>query len=264
MTCDRLGGGLTEVDFTKPGPVCDLINVWAEQKTGGRIKQIVSPGSITPLTRFILTNAVYFKGQWAEPFEVPQTKTAPFLSEGASTLVPMMQQVASCRFGNFKVLEKPYRGGEIAMMILLPDYPQAMPELEQSLSAEKVKEWSSKLDLQKVDISMPKFELQTSMPLTPALRSLGMARVFDHRQADLSGINDGKEPLWLDWVEQQANVDVDEEGTRAAAITTSFGGGAIEARPRVFRADHPFIFLIRDTRTGCIFFMGRLVKPALH
>ena len=139
--------------------------------------------------------------------------------------------------------------------------PRALSDLEQSLSAEKVKEWSSKLKVQLVDIFLPKFKLETDIPLTDALTSLGMARVFDPRQADLSGINGGKEPLWLDWVLQRAYVNVDEEGTEAAAVTAVSGAGGEMPRIAVFRADHPFVFLIRDTRSGCILFLGRLVKP---
>ena len=155
------------------------------------------------------------------------------------------------------------RGREIAMMILLPKKgPQALTELEQLLSAEKVTEWSSRLESQMVDITLPKFRLETNVPLRQALFSLGMARLFDPRNADLSGINGGKEPLWLDWILQQAYVNVDEEGTEAAAVTLGGGSGRVEPRIATFRADHPFVFLIRDTRTGCILFMGRLVKPA--
>ena len=150
-TRDRFGGGLVEVDFAKPAPVCDLINAWADQKTAGRIKQIVGPDLITPQLRFIVTNAVYFKGQWAEPFNAVATKTGPFFSGDDRIDVPLMHQTTHCRYGSFdniKVLEKTYRGGEIAMMILLPKKdPQALSDLEQSLSAEKVKEWSSKLEV---------------------------------------------------------------------------------------------------------------------
>ena len=265
---DRFGGGLAEVDFTKPAPVCDLINAWANQQTAGMIKQIVAPDLITPQLRFVVTNAVYFKGHWAEPFKSAATKTAPFFSGDDRIDVPLMHQVTHCRYGSFdniKVLEKSYRGREIAMMILLPKKdPQALSNLEQSMSAEKVKEWSARLESQMVDITLPKFRLETNVPLKQALSSLGMSRVFDPRSADLSGINGGKEPLWLDWILQQAYVNVDEEGTEAAAVTATggFGGGQMEPRIAIFRADHPFVFLIRDTRTGCILFMGRLARPA--
>jgi serpin B len=264
---DRFGGGIVEVDFGKPAAVCDLINAWADQKTAGTIKQIVTPDAIKPLLRLIVTNAIYFKGRWAESFEAAATKTGPFFSGVEQIDIPLMHQVARCRYGSFdniKVLEKTYRGGEIAMMILLPEKdPEALSDLERSLSAEKVKEWLHKLASRRVDVTLPKFRLETNVPLMDALQSLGMARVFDSRKADLSGINGGKEPLWLDWILQRAYVDVDEEGTEAAAVTAAGLGGGISRAPRIpiFRADHPFVFLIRDTRTGCIFFLGRLVKP---
>ena len=266
-TRDRFGGGLAEVDFGKPAPVCDLINAWADQNTAGRIKRIVAQDLITPQLRFIVTNTVYFKGEWAERFKAGETKTGPFFSGNDRIDVPLMHQTVQCRYGAFgdvKVLEKTYRGGEIAMMILLPTRdPKALSDLEQSLSAEEVKQWSSRLTSQTVEITLPKFRLETSIPLMHALASLGMARVFDPGKADLSGINGGKEPLWLDWILQRAYVNVDEEGTEAAAVTGIGGlfGGAVKPRVAFFRADHPFVFLIRDTRTGCILFLGRLVKP---
>jgi serpin B len=265
-TRERFGGELAALDFANRAAACETINAWADEKTAGKIKQVISPDAISPRLRLILTNAVYFKGQWAARFKASATRTAPFFSGDERIDVAMMHQTAECRYGAFddvKVLEKSYRGGEIAMTILLPEKgPQALADLEQTLSAEKVKEWTSRLKLHTVDVHLPKFRLETSIPLTSALTSLGMARVFDARRADLTGINGGKEPLWLDWILQRAFVDVEEEGTEAAAVTGGgMFGGAAPPRIVVFRADHPFVFLIRDTRTGYILFMGRLVKP---
>ena len=242
-TRDRFGGGLAEVDFAKHGPTCNLINAWADQQTAGRIKQIVDPSVITPQLRLIVTNAVYFKGLWADPFKADATKTGLFFSGDDRIDVPLMHQTTLCRygsFGNIKALEKPYRGGEISMMILLPlRDPQALTDLEKSLSAEKVKEWSAHLRTQLVDFTLPKFKLEATIPLASALASLGMPRVFDHARADLSGINGGKEPLWIDWILQRAYINVDEVGTEAAAVTGGGSGGGNGAASRCFSCRPP-------------------------
>ena len=266
-TRERFGAELVEADFTQPAPLCDLINAWADKQTAGKIKQVIDPSLIKPDLRFIVTNAVYFKGLWAEPFKKEGTKTAPFFAAGGQVDVPLMHRLTRCRYSSFdnvKVLEKPYRGGEIAMMVLLPENePNSLDDLEKSLSAKKLDQWAADLEMKEVDIFLPKFTLETTMRLNQPLTTLGMAEVFDQKRADLSGINGGKEPLWLDWILQRAYVNVDEEGTEATAVTGLGGGGMGMPEPKikVFRADHPFLFLIRDTRTGCILFMGRLAKP---
>ena len=268
-TRERFGAELADVDFSQPADACRLINVWAHKQTDGKIKQIVEPSSISPQTRLIATNAVYFKGLWSDPFKKDATLMAPFYpADGGEATAPLMHQLTHCRyasFGNLKVLEKPYRGGEIALLVLLPEKGRsALEDLEKALSAEKLGEWTSSLRTETVDVRLPRFRLEAAIPLNSALASLGMVRVFDRRLAELAGINGGKEPLWLDWVLQQAYIQVDEEGTEAAAVTTGgMGGGFAGPRPKikVFHADHPFVFLVRDTRTGCILFMGRLAKP---
>ena len=213
--------------------------------------------------RLIVTNAVYFKGLWAERFRAEGTKTAPFFTTSGWVDVRLMHKVSHCRYGSFdgvKVLEESYRGGDLSMLVVLPrNEPGAIGELERSLSSEKLQEWTSSLEMQTVNVFLPRFKLETTMPLGGQLASLGMKQVFDPKQADLSGIHSGKERLYLDWILQPAYINVDEEGTEAAAVTAGgfFGGGGIEPKIKVFRADHPFLFFIRDTRNGCILFMGR-------
>jgi serpin B len=265
-TRERFGAGLTEVDFAKPERVCDLVNAWADKNTAGKIKQIIDPSLLTPQSRLVVTSAVYFKGLWAEPFKKEGTRTAPFFTAGGEVDARFMHKVTPCRYGSFgsvKILEKPYRGGEIAMLVLLPtNEPDSLYDLEKSLSVENLGVWTSKLNMETVDLSLPKFKLEATLPLNQALTSLGMVEVFDRKQADLSGM-DGKGGLFLEQVLQRAYINVDEEGTEAAAVTAGMGGffGGPVPEIKVFRADHPFLFLIRDTRTGCILFMGRLAKP---
>ena len=268
ITRERFGTDLAEVDFVRPETVCRAINGWADEKTAGMIKRIVGPDTINDRLRFVLTNAVYFKGEWADKFEKGLTHAGPFQVGDEKIEVPMMLQVTSCRHGradNIQILEKPYRGGALAMMILLPGKePGALTALEGLLSAEKVKQWSgSSLTKQTVEVLLPKFRLESDFALHNLLPSMGMSKVFQAGQADLSGIHAGGEPLWLGPVLHRAVVDVDEKGTRAAAVTLGGGtfGGPVVPDGRIFCADHPFIFLIRDTRTGAILFLGRLMKP---
>ena len=178
----------------------------------------------------------------------------------------MMHQVASCRYGlsdNLHILEKTYRGRDLAMMILLPEAdPSAWRDLEQLLSAEKVKQWSSGLKRQTVDVYLPDFEIETSLSLDQSLAAMGMPKLFQPVEADLSGMHTDKTPLCLNRVLHQASIRVDESGTAVAAATVVMGGFGGPPLPMpVFRADHPFVFLIRDTRTENILFLGRLVQP---
>ena len=162
-----------------------------------------------------------------------------------------------------QILEKTYRGRDIALMVLLPARgAEQLEALERSLTAEKLNAWSAQLREQEVDVYLPRFELTTDYQLRDTLAAMGMPRLFDAARADLSGIHGGSEPLWLATVLQHALVQVDEAGTVAAAVTMMGGLGGMPPRVPVFRADHPFLFLIRDRRTGSILFFGRLLRPA--
>ncbi len=261
---EQFAADLAAVDFAQPDAVCQAMNAWAREKTAGKITQITDPSTIDKSQRFALTNAVYFKGQWAALFNQDDTTVAPFFTEDGKIDIAMMTLRETCRYGvadDMAILEKTYRGGRIAMMILLPENePGSMADLERLLSADKVKEWSRHLRKQEVEIYLPRFKLETDLPLDALLASMGMSKVFQPDQADLSGITTGKERLWLGYASHRAFVTVDEQGTEAAAVTGVGGMGAPPKIP-VFRADHPFVFLICDTRTGAILFLGRLMKP---
>ncbi len=261
---EQFAADLAQVDFAQPEAVCLAMNAWAKEKTGGKIAQIADLSTIKKSQRFALTNAVYFKGHWANQFNPGETTVAPFITEDGKIDVAMMTLHETCRYGaadDVAILEKTYRGGRIAMMILLPENePGAMADLQRLLSAEKVRQWSRQLGKQEVEIYLPRFTLETRLPLDELLASMGMSAVFQPDRADLSGITTGKERLWLGYARHQAFVSVNEQGTEAAAVTSL---GTMGGPPPVptFRADHPFVFLIRDTRTGAILFLGRLMKP---
>ena len=268
LTRNHYGGELVQVNFQQPEAARQIINAWIEAQTRQRIQNAIGPGVLNSYTRLVLTNAIYFKGKWASPFRMDATHPAPFRTGDQKVNVMMMYQRDNCRYGtegDLQILEKSYGGGDLSMMILLPKWRAgAFAELESALSAEKVSAWASRLAPRQVDVYLPKFKLETGYRLVDVLARMGMPRAFSPAEADLSGMNGGKEPLWLQAVIHRAYVSVDEEGTEAAAATAVGGFGGMSMRPPpipVFRADRAFVFLIRENRTGSILFLGRLVQP---
>jgi len=263
------GAGLHEVDFAGNAEGArETINTWVEKETRDKIKNLIPPGTLTPQTRLVLANAIYFKGTWASQFEKKATKNGDFLlAPGRKVRVPMMRQEEDFGYldgGDFQALQMTYKGGELAMLILLPKKTDGLAALEESLTDARLAEWVSKLGSANVAVTMPRFKMTWQSGLAKWLKKMGMNLAFDAGKADFSGMNGGKEPLWISEVIHKAFVDVNEEGTEAAAATAAIalGGEAAPSKPVVFRADHPFLFLIRDVRSGCILFLGRLVNPS--
>ena len=261
------GGQLNEVDFVGATETArQTINAWVEKKTNDKIKNLIPKGVLDSMTRLVLTNAIYFKGNWARQFKEDKTKEAPFtLSGGKKVDVAMMNQTA--KFGymetdTFQGLELPYVDNELSMIVLLPKKHDGLSELEQSLTLEHLSQWQSKLVKREVVVSIPKFKLTSQFSLASVLKAMGMTDAFSS-SANFSGMN-GKRDLFISAVIHKAYVDVNEEGTEAAAATavtmrlTSMGPSS---RPPVFRADHPFLFLIRDNQSGSILFIGRVMNP---
>jgi len=270
------GGEVNEVDFVIAAePARKTINAWVEKQTNNKIKNLIAPGVLNHLTRLVLTNAIYFKGNWARQFEKDKTKDAPFtLLNGEKLDVPMMNQTAEFNYmetDDFQALELPYVDDELSMIILLPKQAACAPgdgvtDLEKTLTTGSLSQWLAKLRKRKVIVSVPKFKMTSQFSLSGVLKSMGMTDAFSAK-ADFSGINacapGSRKDLFISAVIHKAYVDVNEEGTEAAAATgvvmgiTSVGPTEIP----VFRADHPFIFLIRDNRSGCILFIGRTINP---
>ncbi|OHB77236.1 MAG: hypothetical protein A2Z25_08330 [Planctomycetes bacterium RBG_16_55_9] len=261
------GGRLSEVDFAGAAETArQTINAWVEKQTNDKIKNLIAQGVLDSMTRLVLTNAIYFKGHWARQFEEDRTKDAPFtLADGQKVDVAMMNQTANFGYMEaeaLQALELPYVDDELSMIVLLPREHDGLSELEKSLTLENLSQWMSKLYKREVVVSMPKFKLTSQFSLASVLRVMGMEDAFS-RSADFSGMN-GKKDLFISAVIHKAYVDVNEEGTEAAAATavtmklTSIGPGP---RPPVFRADHPFLFLIRDNQSGSILFIGRVMNP---
>jgi serpin B len=255
------------VDFVMNAEaVRSRINNWTEERTKGRIKDLLRPGSISAQTRLVLASAIYFYGTWQAPFVTSKTKPAPFtLPAGATTQAAFMNQTS--HFGytetpSAQLLEMPYAGTGFAFDVLLPKTAAGLPELERSLAKDTLTGWLGNLAPRNVQLSLPKFRAESEFSLGKTLAAMGMPTAFSN-QADLSGIS-GKRGLMISEVVHKAFVEVSERGTEAAAATGAVIAAARARAPEqavVFRADHPFLFLIRDTRTGAILFIGRLTDP---
>ncbi len=259
-------GRLNEVDFVKAAETArETINTWVEKKTNGKIRNLISQGVLDSMTRLVLTNAIYFKGNWARQFEEKRTKDAPFTLAGGQK-IDVATMYKKAEFGymetdTFQTLELPYVDEELSMVILLPKQFDALDEFEKTLTPENLMQWLAKIHKCEVVVFVPKFKMTSQFSLASVLKSMGMKDAFSS-DADFSGIN-GKRDLFISAVIHKAYVEVNEEGTEAAAATgvvmrlTSIGPAPIP----VFRADHPFLFLIRDNLSGSILFIGRVANP---
>ena len=270
ITNKYYGAGFKEVDYVGAREQArQMINLWVAGKTNGRIKDILQSEDLTELTRLVLTNAIYFKGKWQIQFKPEATKTMPFqVSANERVDVPMMHQVAKFNYAEndqAQVLELPYAGGDLSMVILLPKPGYELAELESMLSPELVQSWLSDLSMEKVEVFLPRFKLEERFVLNRELQRLGMVDAFDEVRADFSGMTPGPQ-LYISTVIHKAFVEVNEEGTEAAAATAVVMNAkmsvSVMERPHLFLADHPFVFAIRDLRSGSILFMGRLSRPA--
>ncbi len=253
--------GLQTVDYAGATEEArQTINRWVEQRTEDKIKELLKPGILTPLTTLVLTNAIYFKGDWAAQFDPDKTQDAPFtLLDGKQVSVPLMNQTGEFGYAedaDVQVLELPYAGEALSMVVLLPREPDGLPALEKSLDARKLADWLAKLRPRTVRVALPRFKMTSEFQLNEVLQAMGMRDAF--AEADFSGMT-GARDLFIGAVVHKAFVDVNEEGTEAAAATAVVM--LRSSLPPPFRADHPFLFLIRDTRSGSILFLGRVINP---
>jgi serpin B len=264
------GGGLQQVNYRHPGEAAQTINTWVAGQTNDKIQNLISPDALSAYTRLVLTNAIYFKGNWATAFDSNLTRDANFtLASGDQVNVSMMHQTSSYGYmdsDGYQVLELPYADGRLAMDVILPDAGSGLSGVDISQLPSDLNQWLQGLcHQQQVIVSLPKFTMTTSFQLAQPLEALGMTDAFSNG-ADFSGITDAHR-LKIDAVIHKAFIDVDETGTEAAAATAA----TIEARctcmsappapPIEFNADHPFLFTIRDTQTGTVLFMGQEMNP---
>ncbi|OGR17451.1 MAG: hypothetical protein A2X81_02150 [Desulfobacterales bacterium GWB2_56_26] len=243
------------------------INNWVEDQTREKIKDLIQPGDLSDLTRLVLVNAIYFKGIWADQFKAENTKEMPFHVTAARTIrAPMMSRQLECRYASLPeldILELPYVGGGLAMIVLLPKEIDGVRKVESELSADNLARWLGALSQREVQVFLPKFKTTSRFSLNDTLSTMGMIDAFSEARADFSGMDGRPGWLYIGAVIHQAFVEVNEEGTEAAAATAVvMRTQAIGAPPPTFRADHPFVFLIQEKQTGSILFAGRVTDPS--
>ena len=269
---EQFGGKLESLDFSKSDQAAKTINDWVASQTQDKIKDLVPASALDANTRLVLTNAIYFKAPWTNQFKAQLTKDHDFFLDGEKTTqAKMMEQTTHFGYNELdgvKVLEMGYEGSHVSMVILLPDKKEGLGALEEALAV-KPKEGSpldaylKDMKSSKVHVVLPKFKFTCKFSLGDVLQKLGMKLAFDSGNADFSGMSE-KEKLFISAVLHKAFVDVNEEGTEAAAATAiimSLGAMPHAEEPKQFVADHPFLFIIRDSQTGSVLFMGRVNDP---
>lgn len=265
LTKKNYGATITPLDYKNAHEAArKTINNWVEQKTNDKIKDLIKRGVLNPLVRLVLTNAIYFKGNWSNQFDMNLTKDIPFhLLSGKSVKAPMMnqkQKYGYLELENLQILELPYVGNELSMLVLLPKKVDGLTELENGLTNDNLEKWTKHLRKREVRVFLPKFKMTLQFGLDKTLASMGMPDAFNVG-ADFSGM-DGTKMLYISAVIHKAFIAVDEEGTEAAAATAVVMKLlSAPVSPPVFRADHPFVFIIRDNLSGSILFFGRVVDP---
>jgi serpin B len=270
------GAPLEVVDFQHASDAARLlINGWVATQTQNHIQSLIPPNGVDDTTRLVLANAIYFLGDWATPFDKRRTSNAAFFATKADQHpVPTMHATESFGYATrmgAKILDLPYENGAIALTIVLPNDADGLGALEARLTADELAGLTRSLASTRVAVSLPKFEIdpKAALSLGDLLKSLGMPLAFDREKADFSGMAIPPSPserLYLGKVFHKAFVRVDEKGTEAAAATavSMMRATAVmrHADPVEFKADHPFLFLLRDTSTGLVLFMGRVGDPA--
>ena len=267
------GTALFRVDFKGTTEATRLtINRWVDQKTEDKVKDLLQAGVLSSDARLLLTDAIYFKSDWQTQFRKDETKDGEFiLSPIRQVIAPMMHQ--SGRFNylegdTFRALELPYERSEVSLLVFLPNRYDGLSDFERSLNASNVRQWLSQLrPVPKVILALPRFKINQEFELRETLGTMGMRTAFSQSTANFSGIS-GDRKLFLSAIIHKTFVELNEEGTEAAAASEVFGvagmiglGGVAEEPPIPFTVDHPFIFLIRDNHSGSILFMGRVADP---
>ena len=263
-------GKVTNLDFARDTENSrQTINNWVEEKTYDRIKELIPAGLLTPSTRMVLTNAIYFNASWLSQFEARTTSDKEFTLGTKKVTVKMMHQKAGYNYGEtdkLQILEMPYKGEDISMLIILPK-GNDLAALERTLSAKNLADWKKNMKGELVELSLPKFEYENKYYMAADLKDMGMPTAFTPA-ADFSGMSPTKE-LYIGEVIHQTFVGVSESGTEAAAATAVMMAGStaspgihIPPIPKIFNADHPFIFIIQEKASGNILFMGRVTDPS--
>jgi serpin B len=254
--------GMRVLDFgADPEAARATINGWVEDRTNDRIKNLLPQGMITRATRLVLTNAIYFSAAWASPFNAANTADRPFHAPGGTVQVPTLRQTEQLLYGEgsgFRAAALPYDGGQLAMVIVVPD---DLAQLEASLTAQTFADVRAALSTHSLEIALPKFKFEAPLPLRETLQALGMTEAFVDGVADFSRI-DGTRDLVITDVVHKGFIAVDEKGTEAAAATAVVIGPTSAPPPATLAVDRPFLFFIQDLPTGAILFVGRVLDPS--
>ena len=258
------GAGMYIVDYNQPEQVRALINDWVAEKTEDKIQDLIPQGALTPLTRLVLANAIYFKAAWQSQFDPKATRPDDFtLLDGSVIQTPMMNQSINLPYAkgeDYEAVEIPYNNSPISMFIILPDEGK-FDLIEKSLSASLIQQIENSLQNNQVELSLPKFKIESSFDLAEVLAAMGMSDAFNPDKADFTGMVDMPE-LFISDVVHKAYVDVNEEGTEAAAATAVIMKiTSAPAESVTFKVDRPFIFMIMDRSSGTVLFMGRVTHP---
>ncbi len=257
-----------ELDFSKNVDAAEIINNWIEEQTKDKIKDMIKPDMLSDLTKLVLTNAIYFKGLWQNQFNPKDTYEAEFETNTfQKVMVEMMNYNSEDKKFNYtdtddlKILELDYQGNDLSMIIILPK-ENNITIAEKQISSANLIDWKNNFVEKKIDIlQIPKFKLETEYTLNDILSDMGMIDAFNPGVADFSGM-DGTNDLYISEVLHKAFIEVNEEGTEAAAATAIIIGVTSIQEPTTFIADHPFIFLIQQKETGAVLFMGKVINPS--
>jgi serpin B len=271
LIAGNCAGSMNVVNFCDATEAArNAINRWVEEKTRQRIQELIPKGALSPASRLVLVNAVYLKAKWELPFLRSATRAETFYLEDGRTLeTPLMRQQTSIRHvqgRGYQAVDLDYRGADLSMLVLLPDRKDGLSHLERTLSVQMLNDCVKQMEYREVRLALPRFKMTWGIDVSDLLKKLGMLLAFSEH-ADFSGINGRRPPdyeaLFISAVLHKAFVEVDEEGTEAAAATSVVLrlGRLPSDPPTNFRADHPFLFAIRDKASGVILFLGRVADP---
>jgi serpin B len=280
QTATAFGAPIEMLDFkTGHDAARTKINSWVESKTEKRIVDLLPPDGVDKDTRLVLVNAIYFLGEWADPFEAGKTQPQPFfVTKTSEKPVPTMNKTDHFKFAQhqtsgqiaFTAVELPYKGKSMSMLVIVPEAVDGLAALEKSFDAKQLDSVVGALKHERVWVQLPKFEIAPteSMSLGAELKAMGMGLAFDRQKADFTGIanpNDPGDRLVIGKVFHKAFIKVDEKGTEAAAATavTMPRAGGMPAKPVELKADRPFLYVIRDIESGLVLFMGRVADPTM-
>lgn len=259
-----------QMDFVNnPGQAVTSINTWTDVNTNGKIKEIVTNDSVDSETKMVLTNAIYFKGSWSEKFEERMTMDAKFFTKDGPVETKMMRKYRTYfsywETSEEQIIDLPYKGDDLVMTVIMPRDGIDISDYEKTLHQKKLDGLYGKMcGASKVNLTFPRFKTAAQFSLAEALKDLGLKKAFTD-SADFSGISNTPEGLKISSVLHKSFVEVNEEGTEAAAVTAAAmvccSAGMFEERIFEFNANRPFIFLIRNRKTNTVYFAGRVNDP---